>query len=119
MYRLAAALCLLTTAAHADGYAVGDTFEDPLQIAHEALASFPYAGDERPPEFSVDVSAHYSGQITILVSDTGLADDSVRGERTQYVLNPQDGAWTLNFMHRQYLCWRGVNTVTWQTDLCS
>lgn len=117
MFRLAIALCLLTTAAHADGYAVGDTFDDPLQIAQEALADFSYTEEGRPA-MEVDVSLDFYGQMTILVAETGFADDSVNGARTQYVLTQQDGVWTLDFTRREFLCYRGMNTVTWQTNLC-
>lgn len=110
-------LALLSGTAHANGYAVGDTFEDPMQIAQEAVAFFPMDGEGRPG-IEVDVSMDFFGQMTILVANTGFADDSVRGERNQYVLAQQDGVWTLVYTRRDFMCQRGSNTVTWQTDLC-
>lgn len=115
--RLTLCLALLTTTAHADGYAVGDTFDDPLQIAQQAFADFSY-GEEGRPAMDVEVSLDFFGQMTILVAETGFADDSVNGLRMQYVLNQQDGIWTLDYMQQQVLCRRGSNTVTWQTNLC-
>lgn len=118
MFRpLSLALSLLAAPAFANGYSVGDTFEDPMQIAQEAVAVFNMEEEGRPG-IEVDVSVDFFGQITILVANTGFADDSVAGARTQYVLNQQNGVWTLTYTRTDYMCGRGANTVTWQTDLC-
>lgn len=116
--RLTLCFALLTTAAHANDYTVGDTFDDPMQIAQDAVAVFSLEEEGRPG-IEVDVSIDFFGQITILVANTGLADDSVRGERNQYVLAQEDGVWTLIYTHTDYQCYRGANTVTWQSQFCS
>lgn len=119
MLRLASLFCLLTSAAYADGYGVGDTFEDPMQIAAQAFASF-NPDQEGRPGIEVDVSVDFFNRITILVAETGFADDSVRGQRTQYLLEQGgDLTWTVTDTRITYLCGRGANTVTWQSDLCS
>ncbi|MBY4894202.1 hypothetical protein A8B78_18175 [Jannaschia sp. EhC01] len=115
--RLTLILALLTGTAHANGYAVGDTFEDPMQIAQEAVAFFPM-DEEGRPRIEVDVSLDFFGKLTILVANSGLPDDSVAGERNQYVLEQQDGVWVLIYQRTDYRCRRGNNTVTWQTNLC-
>ncbi|MEJ6389994.1 hypothetical protein [Gymnodinialimonas ulvae] len=115
--RIAVAAALLTSPIHAEGYAVGDTFDDPMLIAQEAFAGFP-PGEEGRPGVAVEVSTDFFGQMTILVAQAGFADDSVAGQRDQYVLSQLNGVWTMTFTLTQYLCRRGANTVTWQTDLC-
>lgn len=118
LIRLALCLSLLASAAHANGYVVGDTFEDPMQIAQEAVMTFG-SEEEGRPGIEVDVSVDFYGAITILVANTGFADDSVRGERNQYVLEQgNDGVWTLTYTRTDYLCGRGANTVTWQEGFC-
>jgi hypothetical protein len=115
--RLILCFALLTSAAHANGYAIGDTFDDPMQIAQEAVAVFNLEEEGRPG-IEVDISIDFFGQITILVANTGLADDSVNGERNQHVLLQEGGVWTLIYTRTDFLCRRGSNTVTWQTDFC-
>ncbi len=118
MFRFAFALCLLATPLHANGYAVGDTFEDPMVLATEVFEGF-LSEEEGNPGIEVNVSVDFFGNMTILVAETGFADDSVRGVRNQYVLEPgEDGVWTLIYTHQQQLCYRGANTVTWQDGLC-
>ena len=117
MKRLAIALALLTTPLHADGFEVGDTFEDPMVLATQVFEGFP-PEEEGRPGIEIDVSMDFFGNMTILVAETGFADDSVAGIRTQYVLEPGDGVWTLVYHTTQVLCGRGLNTVTWQDDGC-
>lgn len=116
-FRIALAAALLTSPLHADGFAVGDRLDDPMVIATEVFEGFP-PEEEGRPGIEVDVSMDFFGQMTILVAETGFADDSVAGQRTQYVLSEIDGQWEVTFMRTQALCRRGANTVTWQTDLC-
>ncbi|ABD53047.1 hypothetical protein [Jannaschia sp. CCS1] len=116
--RLSLCFALLTSTAHADGFAVGDTFMDPMEIAQSAFADFNYYGEGRPA-ITVDASVDFFNQMTILVAETGFADDSVDGVRNQYVLQQGDGeVWTIIFTRTDYRCGRGANTVTWQTNLC-
>ena len=116
--RLSLCFALFASAANANGYAVGDTFEDPMVLATEVFEGFP-TEEEGNPGIEVDVSVDFFGNMTILVAETGFADDSVRGVRNQYVLEPgEDGVWTMIFIDRQQLCYRGANTVTWQDGPC-
>ena len=115
--RLTLCLALLSTAAHADDYAVGQTFDNPMQIAYNEMAAFSYDGEGRPM-IDVEVSSDFSGQVTLLIAETGFADDSVAGERNHYVLTQQDGVWTLIYTEQSFMCWRGLNTVTWQSGYC-
>lgn len=117
LIRFAVAAALFASPIHAEGYAVGDTFDDPMIIAQEAFAGFP-PDEEGRPGVEVSTSVDFFGQMTILVARTGFADDSVRGQREQYVLSQVDGTWELTFRRTDYMCGRGANTVTWQTDLC-
>ena len=117
MLRLAILFTFLTSAVFADGYEVGDTFEDPMVIAREAFVGFP-PEEEGRPGVEVSASTDFFGQMTILVAQTGFADDSVSGQREQYVLTEMDGVWTVTFRRTDYLCRRGANTVTWQGDSC-
>lgn len=115
--RMSLCFALFASAANANGYAVGDTFEDPMVIATEVFEGFP-PDEEGRPGIEVDVSMDFFGQMTILVAETGFADDSVSGQREQYVLSQIDGVWEITFRRTDYMCGRGANTVTWQTDLC-
>lgn len=118
MFRAALFITFLASPAFANGYAVGDTFEDPMLIAQEAVAVF-NLDEEGRPGIEVDVSVDFFGLMTILVARTGFADDSVAGDRNQYVLEQgEDAAWTLIYTRTDYLCRRGANTVTWQSNLC-
>ncbi len=117
LFRATFLALMLASPAIADGYAVGDTFDDPLQIAREAVGGYNLP-DEGRPRLEVDISTDFFGQVTILVAETGFADDSVNGQRDQYVLTQQDGVWTLVFTRTEFRCQRGANTVTWQSDLC-
>lgn len=117
MLRLALCFAVLTSAAHADGYVVGDTVEDPLQIAQGHLADF-YYEEEGGPRIEVDVRMGFLGRITILVAETGYADDSIAGQRWHYVLEQGEVDWTLIYFDVQQMCGRGLNTVTWQDGPC-
>jgi hypothetical protein len=115
--RIAVAAALLASPIHADGYVVGDRLDDPMVIAQEAFAGFP-PDEEGRPGVEVSASTDFFGQVSILVAQTGFADDSVAGQREQYVLSEGDGMWEITFRRTDYMCRRGANTVTWQTDLC-
>lgn len=116
-FRIAAAAALLVSPLHADDFSVGDTFDDPMVVAMDVFEGFP-PEEEGRPGIEIDVSMDFFGQMTILVAETGFADDSVAGLRRQYVLSEIDDVWEITFIRTQVLCGRGANTVTWQTNPC-
>lgn len=98
----------------ADGYpAVGDTFEDPLGLITEAFEFF-LSEDAGRPRIQIDASMDVFDRMSIVVAETGFADDSTAGQRAHFVLEQGNSLWTLVYYHTQVLCARGVNTVTWQ-----
>jgi hypothetical protein len=117
MLRTALLLTCFASPAFANGYAIGDTFEDPLQIARNAVDAFAY-DEEGRPGLMIEALRDDQRRMAITVTETGYADDSVEGQRYHYLLEPgSDGIWTLTETRREFRCWRGDNR-DWQDGLC-
>lgn len=117
MLRAALVMICLASPAFANGYAVGDTFEDPLLIAQNAVQTFGFEEEGRPG-MSVDIQVDDQRRMVITVTETGYADDSLEGQRFHYLLNPgTDGIWTLVETSVEFRCWRGENR-DWHDGLC-
>lgn len=54
----------------------------------------------------------------VIVTQTGLMDDSVRAVRTVYVFKNIKEDWKLQDTQKMYQCARGKNTKSFQTALC-
>ena len=54
----------------------------------------------------------------VKVTETGLMDDSVRSIRSVYSFKNIDGQWKRIDMQKEYQCYRGKNTKTFQKAKC-
>ena len=55
----------------------------------------------------------------VKLTETGLLDDSVRSIRTVYSFKNVDGQWKRVDMQKEYQCYRGKNTKTFQKARCA
>ena len=55
----------------------------------------------------------------VKVTETGLMDDSVRSIRTVYSFKNVDGQWKRVDTQKDYQCYRGKNTKTFQKGKCA
>ncbi|RZG73313.1 hypothetical protein EXU29_08255 [Acinetobacter wuhouensis] len=54
----------------------------------------------------------------VKLTETGLLDDSVRSIRTVYSFKNVDGQWKRVDTQKEYQCYRGKNTKTFQKKIC-
>ncbi len=97
-----------------DDTAVG---EDPTDIA---LAVF---GSTEPGEGNfeeeVELIDETDDQALVLLTQTGLADDSVNGTRYRLEFVPEGDQWRLDWAGQQVRCQPGRGSEEWSTDLCT
>lgn len=127
MKRFLLAACLCASPAFADGIAILDGFSEfrlpevtsydqPMTLVSDWVMSFPREGEGRP-SLSVTSTIGDDRSLTIEITETGLADDSVSAVQRRYVLERADAGWTLvGYGHRQR-CWRG-ETGVWTASPC-
>lgn len=94
------------------------TGENPEAIA---LTAFGVEGSEG--NFSQEVTVNYpqADRAIAILTQTGLADDSVQGMRYRLELVPTDSAdtqWRVTWAGRQYKCWPERGHQDWSTELC-
>jgi len=80
---------------------------------------FAPGGEEGNAQIAMEQKFLTSGLTQIIVTRTGLADDSVKAEQLLAVfkpLTPKTGQLTAYGMRIK--CYRGANTKQWQTELC-
>ncbi len=80
---------------------------------------FAPGGEEGNAQIAMEQKFLTSGLTQIIVTRTGLADDSVKAEQLLAVfkpLTPKTGQLTAYGMRIK--CYRGANTTQWQTELC-
>ena len=102
-------------------YAEQSSTSQPLSPIAQIIKLHPDLGYDVK---SVQISQENS-QVNVLryakvtVLEQGIADDSVSAINTLYSFRyiPQKG-WEMMSKEQQYLCSRGKNTTTFQTDLC-
>ncbi|MBD2114298.1 MULTISPECIES: hypothetical protein [Cyanophyceae] len=95
------------------GGAVG---EDPTEIA---LAAF---GSTEPGEGNfeeeVELVDQTDDQSLVILTQTGLADDSVNGTRYRLEFVPEGDQWRLDWAGSQVRCQLDRGSQEWSTDLC-
>lgn len=95
------------------GGAVG---EDPTEIA---LAAF---GSTEPGEGNfeeeVELVEQTDDQALVVLTQTGLADDSVNGTRYRLEFVPEGDQWRLDWAGSQVRCQPDRGSQEWSTDLC-
>jgi hypothetical protein len=96
--------------------ASGTVGSDPATVAQQLF------GKPAPLEgrYSQEIRnlASASGQRVILFTQSGLADDSVRGTRHRLEFVTADGRWRLDWAGRQVSCWPGRGHEDWSTEAC-
>ena len=127
MKRTFLAFCMCASPALADGVEILDGYSDfrlpemtsydqPMTLISDWIMEFPGEGEGRP---ALDVSSAIGedGILSIEITESGLADDSVSAVQRRYVFARGDGAWTLvGYGHRQQ-CWRG-DSRDWTASSC-
>jgi hypothetical protein len=103
-----------------------DEFAKPGELAGEqpkaiTLSAFGAEGSEG--NFSQEVTVNYPqpDRAIAILTQTGLADDSVAGMRYRIELVPADSAdaqWQVTWAGRQYKCREGRGHQDWSTELC-
>ncbi|WOD39842.1 hypothetical protein [Nodosilinea sp. E11] len=90
---------------------------DPTQIA---LAVF---GSTEPGEGNfteyADLIEETDAGALVLLTQTGLADDSVNGMRYRLEFVPEGDQWRLDWAGQQARCQPGRGSEDWTTDLCN
>lgn len=95
----------------------GATGADPAEIAREVFGS-PEPGEGNFEE-QVEVVEETDNGALVLLTQTGLADDSVNGMRYRLEFVPEGNQWQLDWAGRQVRCQAGRGSEDWSTDLCS
>ena len=88
-------------AAHVDPSAAANAF---IQAARDA-----YAASPEQPDHQVDSLVEDEGRAVILISETGLADDSVAGVQYLLMLERDGRDWRVDELWTRALCRRGVS----------
>ncbi|MEA5599218.1 hypothetical protein [Rivularia sp. UHCC 0363] len=97
------------------------TGKDPKEIA---VVVFPPPKEE-PQEgnFQRDVAVKpvTPNLTTVIVTETGLLDDSVNGirDRADFELSEADKLWKMVWVGKQYKCQSGRGSQDWSKQLCS
>ncbi len=109
---------VLPFSALADGQIlVGDVFDDPRSIGRTAIAEF-YFLEEGLPHISVEMTYDKQDFMTVIITETGFADDSVAGSRIRYVLRErEEGGWVVTETESLQKCYRTENK-DWQKGPC-
>lgn len=94
----------------------GASGADPAEIALEVFGS-PEPGEGNFEE-QVEVLAETNAGALVLLTQTGLADDSVNGMRYRLEFVPDGDQWQLDWAGRQVRCQAGRGSEDWSTDLC-
>ncbi|MGG6238761.1 hypothetical protein ACQ4N7_08985 [Nodosilinea sp. AN01ver1] len=85
-----------------------------------ALATF---GSTEPGEGNFEEEAELieqtDDQALVVLTQTGLADDSVNGMRYRLEFVPEGDQWQLDWAGRQVRCQQGRGSQEWTTELCS
>jgi hypothetical protein len=94
--------------------AVGAT---PTEVALSAFGSTePGEGNFTEDVVVVEETAN---QALVVLTQTGLADDSVNGMRYRLEFVPEGDQWRLDWAGRQVRCQSGRGSQDWTTELCS
>ncbi|PSN12885.1 hypothetical protein C7293_18330 [filamentous cyanobacterium CCT1] len=90
---------------------------EPTEVA---LATF---GSTEPGEGNFEEEAELieqtDDQALVVLTQTGLADDSVNGTRYRLEFVPEGDQWRLDWAGQQVRCQQGRGSQEWGTELCS
>ena len=96
------------------------TGTDPKSIA-QSLVKLPAAEGNSQTRTAVSIQKGQSA--VVMMSQVGLADDSVQGIRYRFEFEPQgvvddEEEWQLVWLGRQQLCWPGRGPEEWTNQSC-
>lgn len=90
---------------------------EPTEVALAAFGSTePVEGNF---EEEVEVVDQTDDQALVMLTQTGLADDSVNGMRYRLEFVPEGDQWRLDWAGSQVRCQSGRGSQDWSTDLCN
>ena len=92
---------------------------DVLSGPDPEAAARAYFAEAEVDEVTVETIEQGEDRVIVLVTLSGLLDDSVSAERLRFVYTPEiGGAWTLTDVGRQVRCWEGRGHQEWGPTLC-
>ncbi len=94
------------------------TGADPVRMASEIFGA-QGTTTEGNFEEEIVVSAQDENTTVILLTQTGLADDSVEGIRYRLEFTPKGDEWVLDWAGQQMRCRQGRGPQEWTTETCS
>ena len=92
-------------------------FRAPQGVFGETLAGFPQ-GPEGRQALQLSVTERADGSTVVLLTLTGLLDDSVRDEQHRAIVRYRDGGWRVAALGRRWRCQRGRGPAGWTTRPC-
>ena len=103
-------------------YARADTYLEAAAVLSgldPEAAARAYFAEAEVDEVTVETIEQGEDRVIVLVTLSGLLDDSVSAERLRFVYTPEiGGAWTLTDVGRQVRCWEGRGHQEWGPTLC-
>ncbi|MGH2379687.1 MAG: hypothetical protein ACRDG7_00470 [Candidatus Limnocylindria bacterium] len=87
------------------GYASPSDLADAFGAAIDAA----YAGSPQEPDLKLDPFVESEDHAVLIISETGLGDDSVVGSQYALVVSRGAGGWVLDDIWTRALCRRGVS----------
>ncbi|NNF57090.1 MAG: hypothetical protein HKN04_02510 [Rhodothermaceae bacterium] len=103
-------------------YAPADTYleaAEALSGSDPEAAARAYFAEAEVDDVEVETIERGEDRLVVLVTLSGLLDDSITAERLQLVYAPEpDGRWTLTEVGRQVRCWEGRGHPEWSPAPC-
>jgi hypothetical protein len=89
-----------------------------LDLAAPAMMGFPETLEGRPAA-TVELSrSEADDSLLLVVSKSGLADDSVGAEQYRLEVVLAEGQWQVRRVAKRWQCRRGITKGQWTTSLC-
>jgi hypothetical protein len=95
-----------------------ETYAVPQDVFASRLRSFP-EGREGRQELALSVRKQADGSYEVLLTATGLLDDSVGAEERRAVLRYENGRWRVTQLGERWRCQRDRGPSGWGTRLCN
>jgi hypothetical protein len=101
-----------------EGYAAGGEWcNDPLLIVHKLLLS--KSNQEGNPYFKIEGKADAVNHMTLTVTQEGVMDDSVNGEKRIISFIFQNGKWRISQIKVGFKCFRNRGHDNYSGQACS
>lgn len=115
---IAASTFLIAAQAFAPLPNPSEIFSVPQGVFAATLDGFP-EGREGRQELRLNVTERDDGSNVVLLTVSGLLDDSVAAEQQRAVMRPEDDGWRVVELGRRWRCHRGRGPSGWTTRLCN